>query len=66
MLHVTKGAVEKWKISLPPLPEQKRIVAILTDRLSTIDKARAATEAQLKAVKALPAAYLRQAFDGEL
>ena len=50
-------------IPLPPLPEQKRIVAILTDRLSTIDKARTATEAQLKAAKALPAAYLREVFD---
>ena len=51
------------KIPLPPLPEQKRIVAILTDRLSTIDKARTATETQLKAAKALPAAYLREVFD---
>lgn len=50
-------------IPLPPLPEQKRIIGILSDRLSTIDKARAATEAQLKAAKALPAAYLRQVFD---
>jgi type I restriction enzyme S subunit len=50
-------------IPLPPLAEQKRIVAILTDRLSTIDKARTATETQLKAAKALPAAYLREVFD---
>jgi len=63
MLHVTKGAVEKWKIPLPPLSEQKRIVGILSDRLTAIDKARTATETQLKAVKALPAAYLRQVFD---
>jgi len=51
------------KIPLPPLPEQKRIVGILSDRLTAIDKARTATEAQLKAAKALPAAYLRQVFD---
>ena len=55
--------LQKYKLSLPPLPEQKRIVGILSDRLSTIDKARTATEAQLKAAKALPAAYLRQMFD---
>ena len=54
------------EIPLPPLPEQKRIVGILSDRLSTIDKARAATEAQLQAINALPAALLRQAFNGEL
>lgn len=50
-------------VPLPPLPEQKRIVDILTDRLSTIDKSRTATEAQLKAAKALPTAYLREVFD---
>ncbi|MBD2088316.1 restriction endonuclease subunit S [Microcoleus sp. FACHB-1515] len=63
MLHVTKGAVEKWEVPLPPLAEQKRIVAILSDRLSTIEKARAATIAQIEAAKALPFAYLRQFFD---
>ena len=51
------------EILLPPLPEQKRIVGILSDRLTAIDKARAAIEAQLKAAKALPAAYFRQVFD---
>ena len=55
--------LQKYKFSLPPLPEQKRIVGILSDRLSTIDKARAAAAAQLKAAKALPATYLRQVFD---
>ena len=60
---VTDRQVLDQLIPLPPLPEQKRIVAILTDRLSTIDKARTATEAQLKAAKALPAAYLREVFD---
>ena len=60
---LTKTSIEDFKIPLPPLPEQKRIVGIVSDRLSTIDKARAATEAQLKTAKALPAAYLRQVFD---
>lgn len=55
--------LKRIRLPLPPLPEQKQIVGILSDRLSTIDKARAATEAQLKAAKALPAAYLRQVFD---
>jgi len=51
------------EIPLPPFSEQKRIVGILSDRLTAIDKARAAIETQLKAAKALPAAYLRQVFD---
>ena len=60
---LVRDFVHTLKIPLPPLPEQKRIVDILTDRLSTIDKARTATEAQLEAAKALPAAYLREVFD---
>lgn len=47
------------------LAEQKRIVAILTQKLATIAKARAAAEAQLAAAQALPAAYLRQIFESE-
>lgn len=50
-------------IPLPPIAEQKRIVAILGDRLSTVEQARLATEAQLEAAQALPAAYLRQIFN---
>ena len=63
---VTDRQVLDQLIPLPPLPEQKRIAGILGDRLFTIDKARAATEAQLQAINALPAALLRQAFNGEL
>lgn len=29
MVHVTKSGMEAWEIRLPPLPEQKRIAAIL-------------------------------------
>jgi type I restriction enzyme, S subunit len=61
--NINQENLQTLTIPLPPLLEQKRIVGILSDRLSTIDKARAATEAQLKAAKALPAAYLRQVFD---
>jgi type I restriction enzyme, S subunit len=61
--NISQENLQPLTIPLPPLSEQKRLVGILSDRLSTIDKARAATEAQLKAAKALPAAYLRQVFD---
>jgi len=61
--NISQNIIRDLIIPLPPLPEQKRIVGILSDRLTAIDKARIATEAQLKAAKALPAAYLRQVFD---
>ena len=51
------------EIPLPPLPEQKRIAGILNEQMATVARARAATEAQLKAAKALPAAYLREVFN---
>lgn len=52
-----------WDVLLPPLAEQKRIVAILSEQMAAVEKARAATLAQIEAAKALPAAYLRQVFD---
>jgi type I restriction enzyme S subunit len=50
-------------IPLPPLSEQKRITAILNEQMAAVERARAATEAQLKAAKDLPIAYLRAAFE---
>lgn len=60
---VTDKQVKDQLIPLPPLPEQKRIVAILNEQMATVEKARAAAEAQLQAAKTLPAAYLREVFD---
>jgi type I restriction enzyme S subunit len=50
------------EIPLPPVEEQKRIAAILNEQMATVERARAAAEAQLEASKALPAAYLRAVF----
>lgn len=61
--HISPKQVEDVRLPLPPIAEQKRIVGILSDRLTTIDKARLATQIQLEAAQALPAAYLRQIFD---
>lgn len=65
MKHITKPEFEAIQIPLPPLPEQKRIAAILTDQIATVEKARTAAEARLKAAKELPAAYLREVFESE-
>lgn len=52
----------KQLLPLPPLPEQQRIAALLKEQLAAVDQARLAAQARLEAVKALPAAYLRQVF----
>ena len=62
---VTDRQVLTQLIPLPPLPEQRRIVAALEERLATVERARQAARAQLDAARALPAAYLRAVFEGE-
>jgi type I restriction enzyme S subunit len=53
----------KIPIPLPPRNEQNRIAAILNEQMTTVERARVAAEAQLKAAKDLPTAYLRKVFD---
>lgn len=50
------------EMPLPPLWEQQRIAGALKEQMATVEKARAAAHARLEAVKALPAAFLRQVF----
>ncbi len=61
---IRSGYVEAFQIPLPPLPEQKRIAATLCEQMAAVEMARAAAEAELDAIKALPAALLRKAFKG--
>lgn len=59
---LTKALIEDFRVPLPPLPEQRRIAAILAAGMAEVERARAAAQAQLEAAKNLPAAFLRDVF----
>ena len=58
--------LEDLAIPLPPLPEQKRIAAILNNRMADITRACTAIREKLETINQLPSAILRKAFNGEL
>lgn len=62
--EVSKSALQQFAIPFPPLAEQRRIAAVLREQMAAVGKARTAAQARLEAVKALPAAFLRQVFNG--
>ncbi|MBW4567119.1 MAG: restriction endonuclease subunit S [Tolypothrix carrinoi HA7290-LM1] len=61
--NINKGVVENMSFPLPPLDEQKRIAAILSEKMEGVEKARKEAIAQLEAAKDLPASYLRAVFN---
>lgn len=54
--------VNSLEVPLPPVPEQRRIVAELQARLAAAERLAAALRAELAALEALPAALLSEAF----
>ena len=62
---IRTGELAGLNVPLPPLEEQKRIAAILNEQMAAVEKAKKAAEERLAAAKALPAAYLREVFEGE-
>lgn len=65
-INLPGAELEKFAIPFPPLSEQQRIAAILNEQMAAVEKARAAAEAELNTINALPAALLRRAFNGEI
>jgi len=56
----------RLELPLPPPLEQTRIAWVLNEQMASVERVRAAAEAQLAQISALPAALLRRAFSGEL
>ena len=64
--HLGAQRTESWVIALPPLAEQRRIVAEVDRRLSVIQQTEAAVEANLARAERLRQSILKQAFSGKL
>jgi len=54
------------QVPLPSPSRQRHIAAALNDQMAAVERTRDALQQQLDAINALPAALLRQAFNGEL
>ena len=63
---LNKSRVQEIVLPLPPLAEQRRIVAEVERRLSVIQQAEAAVEASLQRAERLRQSILKRAFAGEL
>jgi type I restriction enzyme S subunit len=61
--QLTVPMIRDYKIPLPPLPEQQRIVSILDQCFAAIDKAKANAEQNLKNAAALFESYLQGVFE---
>lgn len=61
--RVPESFLQSLTVPLPPLEEQRRIAARLTEQMAAVAQARQAAEKQLQAARGLPAAYLREVFE---
>lgn len=61
--NLNVGTVRKFKIPLPPLPEQQRIVSILDEAFACIERSRNAAIKNLKNAKELFECYLQGVFE---
>jgi type I restriction enzyme S subunit len=66
MQNISLSDVRAMQVPLPPIAEQKRIVAEIERRFSAIDEAESAAYANLLRANRLRQGILKQAFEGEL
>jgi type I restriction enzyme S subunit len=63
--NLSTEQINNFKIPLPPLPEQQRIVAILDEAFAAIDKAKANAKKNLENAKELFESYLQGVFENK-
>ena len=61
--NLSTEQIKNFEIPIPPLPEQKRIVAILDKAFQAIDQAKAHAEQNLKNAKEVFESYLNRIFE---
>ena len=61
--RVPKEFLINLRIPLPPLAEQKRIVALLNEQMASAEEARAAAEKRIEAARALHQAFSKAVFE---
>ncbi len=64
--RVPEEFLANLEVPLPPLADQKRIVAVLSEQMEAVERARKAIEDELDHISRLPAAIFCRAFNGEL
>ncbi len=63
---INQRVLAAFPLMAPPLADQKRTAALISDQGAKADRLRAAAEAQLASAQALPTVLLRRAFQGEI
>ena len=64
--NLSQGVIKEWPISLPPLPEQHRIVAKIEELFSELDKGIENLKTARAQLKVYRQALLKHAFEGKL
>jgi type I restriction enzyme, S subunit len=63
---INQKVLAGFPLMVPPLAEQQRVAAMLSDHIVGVERLRQSLQAQLDAINKLPAAILREAFTGRL
>jgi type I restriction enzyme S subunit len=65
-VNISASTMHKMPIPVPPLSEQERIAATLTEQMAEVERLKQSLKSQLNGINKLPATLLRRAFNGEL